>query len=193
MKSLVSSVLALALCATSASALTTVNEAGAGTGGFPTGGDYADTSGATTNMLGNIPLGDSTIIGDLRGSAGDFADWVFFTITGGTEMVSASVTTQGVATDLRAQIIDSMGVTVLSQVFASNGTVNLFTTSDTPLAAGTYNFGLFFENPPVTGDVDWNTFSTVQTVSAPPVPLPAGLPLLLAGLGVFGLMRRRTT
>lgn len=34
-------------------------------------------------------------------------------------------------------------------------------------------------------------FSTASTVE--PVPLPAGLPMLLAGLGVFGWMRRRQT
>lgn len=56
--------------------------------------------------------------------------------------------------------------------------------SDTFNDAATWDFGLT--------SLEWDASATsFETAPSSPVPLPAGLPMLLAGLGAFAVMRRR--
>lgn len=191
---LFSTLIALAFSATSAAALTTIKESAAGTGAFPTGGDYANAPGASTNLLGNVPLGDIEIIGDLRGTSdsggNDFADWFFFTLMPGREITSFSITsapTSSSGTVLKIIVLDSNGDSVIDTPdFLARGTSN-FSSRFTPLASGTYNFGLLYRFGS-TERIDYTLNASVSEIA--PIPLPAGLPLLIAGLGAFGLIRR---
>ncbi|MEO0669508.1 MAG: VPLPA-CTERM sorting domain-containing protein [Pseudomonadota bacterium] len=158
-------------------------------------GDYADLLGASTNQLGSIPAGIATLSGNLT-APNDNIDALFLTIDAQTELVSASITTTGGIASMFATLLDSAGITVFEEFFDANGTVDLLTLADTPLQEGTYNFAVGFisfeaGDPPA---VSWTTNSVINEIPASPVPLPAGLPLLLAGLGgLYALRRRRAS
>lgn len=156
-------------------------------------GDYADVLGASTNQLGSVPAGTATVSGNLT-APNDNIDAYFFAIDAQTELVSASITTEGDSASMFATLLDSTGTEVFLEFFDSNGTVDLLTLADTPLQAGTYNFAVGFvafasATPPA---VSWTTNSVINALPASPVPLPAGLPLLLAGLGGLAIVRRRS-
>ncbi|MEO0744841.1 MAG: hypothetical protein AAFY49_05770, partial [Pseudomonadota bacterium] len=105
MKLILSAAVAATLFATAASAVTTALETDAGSGGFPTGKDYANAAGATKddgslrNDLGNALPGENQIIGDLRGEQDDVADWFYFTVRTGEEIVSATIMTELMGTN----------------------------------------------------------------------------------------------
>jgi len=158
------------------------------------GGDYADVLGASTNSLGGIPVGFASIFGDLA-APNDLVDAFYFTVDAGTELITSSITTEGDPVDLMAELFDSAGGLVFSESFSSNGPFDLITLSDAPLAADTYNFALtMFPTGLNTNEgVFWNTYSEVVALptSVPAVPLPAAMPLLLAGLGGMVMVGRR--
>lgn len=195
MKFIVSAVLAAVFCMSQATAATVdqfVNESAAGSGGFPSGGDYADTAGQTgRNDLGNIRLGTTQISGDLRVSRGDFADWFFFDVRADRKVVSATLTTPvtgNVTPVVGLAIADDMGSLLVFESATAGGTIDLFANLPGGLGAGKYNVGLFFVGSQI-GDQDWSI--QARLVETPAVPLPAGLPLLLAGLGGLAILRRR--
>lgn len=198
MKLILSAAVAATLFATAASAVTTALETDAGSGGFPTGKDYANAAGATKddgslrNDLGNALPGENQIIGDLRGEQDDVADWFYFTVRTGEEIVSATIMTElmGMSvSNLMGVIKDEDGGTIASVSFTAGGTANYLPSGSGPLGAGTYNFGLFFAEGISTPNLNWTITSQVNQIA--PVPLPAGLPLLLAGLGGLAVLRWR--
>jgi hypothetical protein len=200
MKRLFVGVLALTIAASSASAATVVNEAAAGSGAFPSGGDYADAFGATRNdgalrnNLGNIRLGETQILGDLRMSRGDLADWFYFTLPTGLEITSvnlASRTEIGPDTPtLQVLVRDSTGAIVESSAIFSAGGTETLDNVFRSLAAGLYNVGLLYQSGEQR-DVKYTLTANAAAIAPAPVPLPAALPLLLAGLGGLSLLRRR--
>ncbi len=78
-----------------------------------------------------------------------------------------------------------------SATTASNFTVNIFAydLSDLGVGAGQSVSGSLFITPTSISTPDIAAIAAIGSVA--PVPLPAGLPLLLAGLGAFGIAARR--
>ncbi|MFL4469042.1 VPLPA-CTERM sorting domain-containing protein [Tateyamaria armeniaca] len=92
----------------------------------------------------------------------------------------------------------SLGATVIDSGVAFSGTgsnasaamVEMFSGGAMPLLTAGVTYSVSVNNPSAT-TLGFLTAIEFETVAAPPVPLPAGLPLLLAGLGGFAVMRRR--
>jgi hypothetical protein len=64
-------------------------------------------------------------------------------------------------------------------------------TSERAVNGSSWLFGSSVGNDANFGRAGWTYTKTAITTDPPVVPLPAGLPLLLAGLGAFGFMARR--
>ena len=92
------------------------------------------------------------------------------------------------------QLVNINGVMSVSPTTAPD-TIQITMTA-TPIQFGNVTLALvgqtFNDNPPFPGGV-LNTTQTFEVENAPiaPVPLPAGLPLLLSGLGGIGFLARR--
>lgn len=168
-------------------------------------GDYADALGAAGNQLGANPSGFDTVtlVGDLGCSVGfsscgsgvgnDAVDAFYFDVAAGTLLTELTLSTEGSGgVSLLAELYDTFDS---SQVFSisalTNQTVTLLSLFDAPLGEGNYNFALSLVSGPESGlDVSYTLNATyVEVASA--VPLPASLPLLLAGFGGFAALRRR--
>jgi hypothetical protein len=80
---------------------------------------------------------------------------------------------------------------LLNQIASNYSTQNPFSTSDTSLFLAGVN-EVIFNAADAGGAYGFNASITVSASPASAVPLPAGLPLLLAGLGGLVLMRRRS-
>lgn len=160
------------------------------------GGDYADALGASTNSLGTLPVGFNDVSGVLEAanSGSDTFDAFYISVGPDTELFFADISTEtgnpSLSVSLTAILLDSSGNTVFSKTFLGNTTETLIGSGDTPLSAGTYNFGLSFAAGSDLDDVYWTSTSELRTASAP-VPLPAGVLLMVSALGGLRLMRSR--
>ncbi len=82
----------------------------------------------------------------------------------------------------------AIGNNVVAQLGGVHG--DSATTYTTALGAGTYALTLFYVDRQQTGaSLQFSVLTTNVTLN--PVPLPAGLPLLISGLGVLGFAVRR--
>lgn len=91
------------------------------------------------------------------------------------------------ATSLASVTFDATAQTVTADASAPGGTAGTGTIS---FDGGGLAFSSFLFRHQQTAQNIGFTVNTV-TVDLAPVPLPAGLPMLLAGLGAFGFMARR--
>lgn len=135
----------------------------------------------------------------------DFYDDYFFTITGGASAYAAAISDFGMngISDLQIRLFASSG-----EAGPTNGTPTLGAPTGGAIDGWTAPLGtsgsmsLDFANDLPAGTYDLQIRGQVNTSSGTgsyggdldltPVPLPAGLPMLLCGLGVLGgLVRRR--
>lgn len=79
--------------------------------------------------------------------------------------------------------------------FAGLGATLEFEANIEDLANLNLNFGIALTDGVGAGFIDWasvgNKFTLRLTSAVAPIPLPAGAPLLLAGIGMIGLLKRR--
>ncbi|WP_299727361.1 VPLPA-CTERM sorting domain-containing protein [uncultured Tateyamaria sp.] len=170
------------------------------------GGNYANALGATGNNLGAAPSGTtaSNVIGTLSCRAASFCvggradpiDAFYFEVSANQQITELSIS--GILTGTQALqfIINDVTTSTVSNLFtgtiAPSGALQILSTAGTPIGPGTYNVGLgFFGDLQTVNDFSYAYTISSTIVETSPVPLPAGLPLLLAGLGAFGLMRRK--
>ncbi|MEO0632648.1 MAG: VPLPA-CTERM sorting domain-containing protein [Pseudomonadota bacterium] len=179
------------------------------------GGDYADFNGGGPNITSTQPIlaGQTTLRGmlnlncvrfDCSDSSGlrDPADAFSVTLGQNQELTSLIINISS-ADDpqkdlssvlLAAVIVTPPGASTLG--FGQFGeTVNqglLLNPSET-FGAGDYS--VFIRAVRSTADfqgkVAWSLTATIEDTSVPAVPLPAGLPLLIAGMAAFGVLRRK--
>ena len=169
------------------------------------GGDFVGAAGPGNYNVGTM-TDDSYVTGIMEGTctggtcrttSSDAQDSFNFTIAAGYKLTAINVFAEGfgpAAFDFLAAMFKytpSMTLTD-SQYYPINDGGQLLSSTFGP---GTYNLSIATDNQ-VIGDGDyaifWGAEFIVEEIStAPTVPLPAGAPLLLAGLGAFGLMRRR--
>ena len=207
MKYLTIAATALALSAGAASAATfNFDEADA------PGGDFADGQSITNTSVGTAMAGFSSVNGGLTGEcsgsfffdcnsnfANDEQDSFQFTIASGFELVGIDVGTEGfcptgmgVAFSIGEYVGGVNPATSIEQIFVPINTSGSFAIS-TPLDAGTYAFSAFGGSSGAAGNYEafWNANFEVVATGVAPVPLPAGFPLLAAGLIGLGALARR--
>lgn len=140
----------------------------------------------STNAGGTTTLGDflgvdaGTIVGDAGANLGGSV----FVFTGLLDL-SAGTQTFSVGSD------DGFSLTIDGDLIAQQVTPRPFgiTSADADAGSGLTPFELvYFENAGVTG-VEFSIDGVIVTPAV--VPLPAGLPLLLTGLGAFAIARRK--
>ena len=192
MKQIVAGVAIALGLATSASALT-----------FTESSDFSNVGVITLPSLGTLDTGLNEVSGTLNGScdsAGEICfggpdrqDSFVVTVGAGTQLTDVNIVTEGggplgltYGSNLRGPdslVVADNGVAPLNSPTNYNGLT---------LGPGDYLFSIFSLNSDETGSFDffWRaSFSVESTMS--PVPLPAGAPLLLAGLGALAIARRR--
>jgi hypothetical protein len=136
---------------------------------------YSRNSGSTVNVI------DHTT-GTLQGTvalAGLLSGTVMYTV-GYIDSLDALVTLSYASNT--AQVFDATTGGLLGNVTLSG------------LSGEATDYGMAYENGYLfvnNGDFRWAGFDITDGDDAAAVPLPAGLPLLLAGLGALGLVRRR--
>lgn len=169
------------------------------------GGDYADAFGAATNMLGAPPSGttETNVIGRVNcrladnctSGRADPVDAFYFSLDANQSITEVSIAGNLSGTEtLSLQIEDVSGAlptNLFTGTIGTNGFLQILTTANAPIGPGQYNVALGFFGTTVSHDFTYAYTITSTVVEASPVPLPAGLPLLVAGLGAFGLIRRR--
>ncbi|MFW2543060.1 VPLPA-CTERM sorting domain-containing protein [Primorskyibacter sp. 2E107] len=177
------------------------------------GGDYSDTEGAGPNIApGGILVGETSLYGRLRLNcvAGDCSDTsglrdpsdaFFATIAADTEITNltfslgsetASPSFSGV--NFLARVTTPLGFTIDQSFTGGVSNLNIVPAlSGASIGPGTYGFYITASDsgPLVdfSGIVNWSMTATVVSTAA--VPLPATLPLLLAGMAGFGVIRRK--
>lgn len=169
------------------------------------GGDYADALGAAGNVLNLPPAGttQSNVIGRLAcrvsgncmtGRA-DPVDAFYFQLGANQKITEVSISGNLTGTEILSLVIEDLNGPTATNLFTgtigSNGFLQILLPTDAPIGPGLYNVALGFFGTTVSGDFTYNYTITSTIVETNPVPLPAGLPLLVAGLGALGLMRRR--
>lgn len=151
--------------------------------------------------IGTLDAGANSVGGNIQGFCDSFCaqgtdprDYFEFFVGAGDQLTGLTFSTTGfLQTDLDVivQLQDSSGAIFLAQTSRS---VPVSETFLPPLEAGRYGVQVLGFSAPTTGnftyDLDWTLALTVESTTAP-VPLPAGLPLLLSALGGVALLRRR--
>lgn len=166
------------------------------------GGDYADALGAVGNNIGAAPAGTTevTILGDMRcnawptctGGLNDPFDAFYVDVAVGTKITEVTVSTEADnGLTLLAQLFDTATNTqIFSTSFSGNQSVTLLSSSDSPLMPGNYNFALSLTDAPASGGRVYE-YRIGSRIATTPVPLPASLPLLFAGVGGMAFAARR--
>ncbi len=144
--------------------------------------------GVGDGKLGSNPDGSGTDGGDLM-SVGETLTFVFNPIV---ELVQSVIFESRTGTDT-VQIKNlADGSTAVFDIVDLNGNGNpkLFAFDLTSLGQGFNNIGSSFEFTVLSASGS-NPGVAIQSITVAAVPVPASLPMVLAGLGAFGLMRRR--
>jgi len=161
--------------------------------------------------LGTLSIGENSLTGSLAGTCaqgdcnfviGDTQDSARVTIAPGTQLVDAFFGSEGlhdggtmnVSFTLRP-VDTTVGSPLLFETVPLNtgeGVMSFFGTPVGPIGAGDYAVSAFGGSGD-DGDFEalWTMTLDVEAVTTPVIPLPAGMPLLLGGLGVLALARRR--
>lgn len=164
--------------------------------------------GARPTMIGTLDVGVNSVSGSIDGICyamghstcnfflADDGDLFTFDIAAGTQLTAASLTISGLSTTGSATpsiVVNTIGdLTSLGN--SPNGTFDLLAGAPVTgtqviklfpeLSKGYRFFDIFKAN--------WSVALTVEAIPSA-VPLPAGLPLLLAGIGGLAALRRRKT
>ncbi len=166
------------------------------------GGDFGNSSSSAVHTL-NTDLGGNYVYGSLAGTCDgqycdggiDPADVFFFQVANGQKLDSVEVYMEGSPNGITFSALlfdDTYGGSVPNS-FAMNsgGALDLTGKNDT----GVFELSIYGQQ--ATGHVgDWAGYYSVEISTSAvqvggAVPLPASAPLLLAGLGAAGLIRRR--
>ena len=151
------------------------------------------------NVFGDLTCQGPSACTDLNISGLlDSTDAFFFSLGPNQEVTAISVSTVVRTTD----IVDSFtNINIFTQSLPVGRTLAAGSVTDQSvpfgggtIGEGTHSFQIdFFDTFPPTTDtaVQYVISAQLRDITVSPVPLPAGLPLLLAGLGAFGLMRSR--
>lgn len=168
------------------------------------GGDFANAAGPGNYNVGTMTdnsyvsgvLEGTCTGGTCRGSGNDSQDSFNFTIGAGYQLVAINIFAEGfgpagmdyvagmykyVPTQTLSALAEydiNDGGQLLPSIFGP-GTYNLSLASDYDIGSDG-PFGVF-----------WGAQFIVEEINPPTVPLPAGAPLLIAGLGAFAALRRR--
>jgi hypothetical protein len=165
-------------------------------------GDFSGSGSPTNFNIGTLGIGDNTVIGELSGNCvqrdcngaidEDSQDSFNFTIGPGTQLVSAFGGTEGGGPD---------GLTI-TFALAEFGPVSTIAFQSVPinsggtifsgiLGPGTYGVSAFGQSADDEGmySASWSMSFEVEETDLAPVPLPAGMALLLGGLGGLTLLR----
>ena len=164
--------------------------------------DFANSLSSVTS-IGTFDAGFNDVSGEMNGSCTssglncfggpDRQDGFTFTIAAGQQLTSIFVGSEGFGPTgftWNAQIRETSFsvLETLIRPINDSGTMTAFA----PLGEGTYLFNInSFETAAAGGfTVFWFADFEVETI-LPPVPLPAGAPLLAAGLMLIAGLRRR--
>ena len=176
------------------------------------GGDFANAltpdDAVMPYGIGTAGEGSNFIIGNLDGQcenfdcngplAGDTQDSFSFVIDAGFQATSLTVFSEGFPFELTYSVSLDTFPTLGSLSNLGFETFDVNTGGEIlggPLGAGTYHLSVFGQSSPFDGSYGlfYGVSIEVEAVTTPPaVPLPAGFPLMLAGLGAFALAKRRT-
>ncbi|WP_158269964.1 VPLPA-CTERM sorting domain-containing protein [Litoreibacter ponti] len=172
------------------------------------GGDYPESSAGAFPNIGVGAIGQTSVVGDLVGecvalqtdgcdSGNDPEDVFEFEIGAGTKLTGLSIIVEGSGPSgfLLAADIFQIGTSfeIINDI-SLNTTVGLL--GGQMLGQGTYRFvvGGFISTELGDWGGDYRLTGTVAALNVPePVPLPASLPLLLAGIGGLAYLRRHRT
>ncbi len=167
------------------------------------GGDFANANSPSMFNIGTATAGTSEAFGNLNGECDSFdcngvgpdsQDSFFITIADGFKLTEVGGQNEGFGpAGMQIRYSISLYPVNSASLFNAPQSVNTSGTLWTgELGAGTYAFSVYGASTQEAGTFDlyWNAVFTVEA-DTPAVPLPAGLPLLAAGLGALGLASRR--
>ncbi|MEM6759851.1 MAG: VPLPA-CTERM sorting domain-containing protein [Pseudomonadota bacterium] len=171
-------------------------------------GDFDGATQQSNANIGTLGLGTNVIIGTFDGSCisffgdidcgasarGDRQDSFKLTVPIGLEIVGFAGQFEGTGpNDFKlAYTISELTPFPFPDLAVGLAPINALTDIPlSPIGAGEYFFSVNTSEGTTLSDfnVSWSMLIEVGPVSQ--VPLPAGLPMLLAGLGIFGVLRRR--
>jgi hypothetical protein len=175
--------------------------------------DLPGSASPSAPSLGTLEVGENILRGSLAGTCsrgdcnfvfpGDTQDSARITIAAGTQLVDAFFGSEGEHTGRTMNLsfslnpVDGTGFSALLfetvPLNTGENVMSRFGTPVGPIGAGDY-FVSAFGGSGDDGDFEasWNIKLDVEDISqAPVIPLPAGMPLLIGGLGLLALARRR--